>query len=460
MERNLTTGNVGKNILIFSLPYLLSYFLQTLYGMADLFIIGQFDGVASTTAVSIGSQVMHMLTVMLIGLAMGTTVSIARAVGGRNHKQVSENVGNTVTLFFGLSIVLTVVLLLLVRPIVGVMSTPAEAVSGTITYLTICFLGIPFITAYNIISSIFRGMGDSKSPMYFIAIACVANIALDYLFIGALDFGPAGAALGTTLAQTISVAVSLFMILRRKSISLSKGDFHPRRPVVGQILQIGVPVALQDGLIQIAFIVITIIANRRGLNDAAAVGIVEKIIGFVFLVPSSMLSTVSALGAQNIGAGKPERAVQTLRYAICITVGFGLCVCIGVQLCAEQLVALFTDRQAAGGVVRPFTSDEAVVLAGASYIRGYIFDCLFAGVQFSFSGYFCACGKSVLSFLHNISSVLLVRVPGSYLASMLFPDTLFPMGLASAGGSLLSVMLCILFYLKFCREKNPAAESA
>lgn len=452
MERNLTTGNVGKNILIFSLPYLLSYFLQTLYGMADLFIIGQFDGVASTTAVSIGSQVMHMLTVMLIGLAMGTTVSTARAVGGRNHKQVSENVGNTVTLFFGLSIVLTVVLLLLVRPIVGVMSTPAEAVDGTVAYLTICFLGIPFITAYNIISSIFRGMGDSKSPMYFIAIACVANIALDYLFIGALDFGPAGAALGTTLAQTISVAVSLFMILRRKSISLSKGDFHPRRPVVGQILQIGVPVALQDGLIQIAFIVITIIANRRGLNDAAAVGIVEKIIGFVFLVPSSMLSTVSALGAQNIGAGKPERAVQTLRYAICITVGFGLCVCIGVQLCAEQLVALFTDRQAAGGA--------EVIRFGGQYLRSYILDCVFAGIHFSFSGYFCACGKSVLSFLHNISSVLLVRVPGSYLASMLFPDTLFPMGLASAGGSLLSVMLCILFYLKFCREKNPTAESA
>ncbi|MBE5723972.1 MAG: MATE family efflux transporter [Clostridium sp.] len=452
MQNDLTTGSVFRNVVSFSLPYLLSYFLQTLYGMADLFIIGQFEGVASTTAVSIGSQVMHMLTVMLVGLAMGTTVSIARAVGGRNHKQISENVGNTVTLFFGLSIVLTVVLLLLVRPIVGVMSTPAEAVDGTVAYLTICFLGIPFITAYNIISSIFRGMGDSKSPMYFIAIACAANIMLDYLFIGALGFGPAGAALGTTLAQTISVAVSLFMILRRKSISLSKGDFHPRRSVVGQILQIGVPVALQDGLIQIAFIVITIIANRRGLNDAAAVGIVEKIIGFVFLVPSSMLSTVSALGAQNIGAGKPERAVQTLRYAICITVGFGLCVCIGVQLCAEQLVALFTDRQAAGGA--------EVIRFGGQYLRSYILDCVFAGIHFSFSGYFCACGKSVLSFLHNISSVLLVRVPGSYLASMLFPDTLFPMGLASAGGSLLSVMLCILFYLKFCRGKNPAAESA
>ena len=377
-------------------------------------------------------------------------VRAAQESGASLLAALSQSVAHSVA--YTLVYVVSFVLLLLVRPIVGVMSTPAEAVDGTVAYLTICFLGIPFITAYNIISSIFRGMGDSKSPMYFIAIACAANIALDYLFIGALDFGPAGAALGTTLAQTISVAVSLFMILRRKSISLSKGDFHPRRPVVGQILQIGVPVALQDGLIQIAFIVITIIANRRGLNDAAAVGIVEKIIGFVFLVPSSMLSTVSALGAQNIGAGKPERAVQTLRYAICITVGFGLCVCIGVQLCAEQLVALFTDRQAAGGA--------EVIRFGGQYLRSYILDCVFAGIHFSFSGYFCACGKSVLSFLHNISSVVLVRVPGSYLASTLFPDTLFPMGLASAGGSLLSVMLCILFYLKFCREKNPAAQSA
>ena len=452
MERNLTTGSIPKNIFSFSLPYFLSYFLQTLYGTADLFIIGQFNSVDSTTAVSIGSQVMHMLTVMIVGLAMGTTVMTGRAVGAQDRRQVNLAVGNTASLFMLLSVALTAILLCFVKPIVAVMSTPEEAVSSTISYLTICFLGIPFITAYNIISSIFRGMGDSKSPMYFIAIACAANIMLDYLFIGALGFGPAGAALGTTLAQTISVAVSLFMILRRKSISLSKGDFHPRRSVVGQILQIGVPVALQDGLIQIAFIVITIIANRRGLNDAAAVGIVEKIIGFVFLVPSSMLSTVSALGAQNIGAGKPERAVQTLRYAICITVGFGLCVCIGVQLCAEQLVALFTDRQAAGGA--------EVIRFGGQYLRSYILDCVFAGIHFSFSGYFCACGKSVLSFLHNISSVLLVRVPGSYLASMLFPDTLFPMGLASAGGSLLSVMLCILFYLKFCREKNPTAESA
>lgn len=181
MERNLTTGSVFKNVIIFSLPYLLSYFLQTLYGMADLFIIGQFEGVASTTAVSIGSQVMHMITVMLVGLAMGTTVSIGQAIGSKDKKRVAEGIGNTVILFMGVALVLMIVLLLLTKPIVTVMSTPQEAVMGTISYLTICFIGIPFITAYNIISAIFRGMGDSKSPMYFIAIACAANIVLDYV---------------------------------------------------------------------------------------------------------------------------------------------------------------------------------------------------------------------------------------------------------------------------------------
>ena len=249
MEKNLTTGSVLKNVILFSIPYLFSYFLQTLYGMADLFIIGQFDGIASTTAVSVGSQVMHMLTVMIVGLAMGTTVSIAQAVGGREHRKAAQSIGNTVTLFMIVSIVLTVLLVALVRPIAAVIATPAEAVEGTVAYLTICFIGIPFITAYNIISSIFRGMGDSKSPMYFIAIACAANIVLDYVFIGALKLGPAGAALATTAAQAVSVAVSLTVIVKKRSIVLKKSDFRPCGSVMGKILSIGVPIACQDGLI-------------------------------------------------------------------------------------------------------------------------------------------------------------------------------------------------------------------
>ena len=436
MENNLTSGSVLKSIFYFSLPYLFSYFLQTLYGMADLFIIGQFDGVASTTAVSIGSQVMHMITVMIVGLAMGTTVTIGRAVGGKDNAKAGRLIGNTVTLFLTGSIVLAAVLVGLVGSIVQWVSVPEEAVAGTKAYLILCFIGIPCITAYNILASIFRGLGDSRSPMYFIAIACVSNIALDYLFMGALHMGPSGAALGTTLSQLVSVIVSLAVILRRKStgIRLSRADFRPRRETLGEILSIGVPVMLQDGFIQVSFMIITIIANRRGLTDAAAVGIVEKIISFLFLVPSSMLSTVSALGAQNIGAGKHDRVDTILRYAIGIGVGFGVIVAAAMQFIAPA-------------VVRPFTTDEAVVLAGASYIRGYIFDCLFAGIQLSFSGYFCAYGKSGLSFLHNTLSILLVRVPGAWLASRFFPQTLLPMGLASACGSLFSSVVCVIAYL-------------
>ena len=446
MEKNLTTGSVFKNVIFFSLPYLLSYFLQTLYGMADLFIIGRFEGVASTTAVSIGSQVMHMLTVMIVGLAMGTTVSIGQSIGAKNQKQAAEDIGNTVTLFMTVSVVLTVVLLMLVRPIVSVISTPSEAVEGTVNYLTVCFIGIPFITAYNIISSIFRGMGDSKSPMYFIAVACAANIGLDYLFMGAFRLGPIGAALGTTLSQAISVVVSLFVILKRRDIILKKSDFKPYRKTMGKILKIGIPIAMQDGLIQVAFIIITIIANQRGLNDAAAVGIVEKVISFLFLVPSSMLSTVSALGAQNIGAKKTDRAIKTLRYAILLATGFGVIVSVAVQFISEPIIAMFTDKTTADGA--------EVVRFGGQYLRGYIWDCIFAGIHFSFSGYFCACGKSEMSFLHNIIAIALVRVPGVYITSLLFPETLFPMGLATAAGSLLSVIICLIVFTVIQRNAS------
>lgn len=442
MEKNLTSGSVFKNIVFFSLPYLLSYFLQTLYGMADLFIVGQFDGVDSITAVSVGSQVMHMLTVMIVGLAMGSTVVIGKAVGADKKEHAAAAIGNTVVLFMGVAAVLTVVLLVFVQPIVHLMSTPREAVEGTVRYLTICFIGIPFIVAYNIISSVFRGLGDSKSPMYFIAAACGANILLDYVFIGGFGMGPAGAALGTVLSQTISVVLAMAVIFRRKTgIRMRREDLRPKSAVMGQVLKIGIPVALQDGFIQIAFIVITVIANRRGLNDAAAVGIVEKLIGIVFLVPSTMLSAVSALSAQNIGAGKPDRAVRTLKYAVCIAAGFGLVVSVAVQFVSVPAVGFFTD-------------DSQVAILGGQYLRSYIWDCMLAGVHFCFSGYFCALGKSGISFLHNFLSIVCARIPGAYFASVFFPDTLYPMGLAAPAGSFLSGVICIGAFLYMQKHKK------
>ena len=430
----MTQGSIIGNITTFSLPYMLAYFLQILYGLADLFVIGQYCGVDSTTAVSNGAQVMYMVTVVLIGLAMGTTVLTARAIGAKDPVRTRAVVGNTVTMFAIIAVVLMVVLLCLRGWIVGVMDTPAEALNGMEHYLTICFIGIPFIIAYNIIASIFRGLGDSKSPMYFVAVACVVNIILDYFFIGVLELGAMGAALGTTLSQAASVLFALCYIRRHKGmLDISRSDLRPQPDVIKLILKIGLPIAIQDGFIQISFLAITVIANGRGLVDAAAVGIVEKFIGLVFIVPSAMLSTVSAISAQNIGANKMPRAKQPLRTAMLITSVYGLVVSITLQFIPQVAVGLFT-------------SDSQVLAQGSDYLRGYVWDCIFASIHFCFSGFFTACGYALISFLHNSLSIVCARVPLAWLSSMLYPDTLYPMGLSTCTGSFISCLICIGAY--------------
>lgn len=442
MSKKLTEGSVFKNIIVFSLPFLLSYFMQTLYGLADLYIIGLFSGVENTTAVSIGSQVMHMLTVMIVGLAMGSSVLIGRSVGASDDKLRNKAIGNTVVIFTIVSVCVAIVLTIMSGAIVSVMKTPIEAVDGTRTYLLICFIGIPFITAYNIISSVFRGMGDSKSPMYFILVACVCNILLDYLFIGGMNLGAAGAALGTTVAQAISVVVALAWTYKRKLIEgIRKSDFKLDKEVANSIFKVGVPISMQDGFIQISFLLITVFANRRGLTDAAAVGIVEKLIGILFLVPSSLLSSVSTLCAQNIGAGKEERAEKTLKYAAIFAAMVGFVFAVSFQYISAFAVGMFT-------------TDEMVILAGEKYMKSYVWDCVVAGIHFVFSGYFCACNKSIVSFIHNIISILTARIPIAYFASIYYKDTLYPMGLAAPIGSFISVIVCVVAYMILHRQKQ------
>lgn len=442
MLKDLTVGNAFRILIVFSFPFLISYFLQTLYGLADLFIIGQFNGAEVITAVSVGSQLMYMITVVIVGLSMGSTVMISRAVGAGDKGKTAKAIGNTVSLFLLVSVVVTMLLLAFTDAIVAGIFTPPESVVQTTTYLRICFAGIPFIIAYNIIGAIFRGMGDSKTPMYLIAVACVVNILLDYLLIGGLRMQAAGAALATVIAQTISVFAAL-AVLKKKGlgVSVKKSDFRPGRETFGNILKIGVPISLQDGFIQITFLIITMIANRRGVDVAAAVGIVEKIIGILFLVPSTMLSSISAIAAQNVGAGYHHRARLTLQYGLGISVGVGAVFAVMFQFLQEPAVALFT-------------ADPEVIVYGGQYLRAYAIDCIFAGMHFCFSGYFCAYGLSLVSFTHNALSVILVRLPGTYLATVLFPATLFPMGLASPAGSLLSTLICLGVYLWFTKKQK------
>lgn len=445
-NNNLTTGPIGKTTIRFVLPYLLSCFMQTFYGLADLFVVGLYNGPATTTAVSIGSQIMHMLTVMLVGLAMGVTVRIGQAEGAGDKPASKNAVGTAAVFFAAAAVVITGLLIALVDPIARIMMTPAEALTDTKRYLLICFAGVPFITAYNMISSIFRGAGDSKRPMCFVAAACVVNVLLDFVFVGGLGMGAAGAALATVLGQAASVAVSLAVMKKQRfGFVPQKQSVRINKSILTDILKVGVPVACQDGLIQVAFIIITIIANSRGLVDASGVGIVEKLISFMFLVPSAFLSAISAITAQNMGAGKPERARAALRYSLMITVAWG-CLCWTYnQFLPHTLVGLFSR-------------DAAVVAAGAVYLRSYSADCIFAAVHFCFSGYFCGDNKSVISFIHNISAIILVRIPGAYLASRMFPDTLYPMGMAAPLGSLFSALICIGFYVCFRSRERKTME--
>ncbi len=496
MQNDLTRGSVFGTIVKFSLPYFVAYFLQTFYGLADLFITGQFCGAETITAVANGSQVLHLVTVIIVGLSVGTTVMIAHEVGRSSHSgsktstrgseeavpvdsaghkaaasgdtshkaaasvngdsnggdRIGKIIGNTVTVFAAAALLLTVVLIFAARGIVALMQTPSEAQAGMMTYIMICFAGIPFVVAYNVIAAVFRGLGDSRTPMYFVGIACVLNIALDYLLIGGFSMGAAGAALGTIIAQTVSVILSLIWIKvnngrsgNGKGIHFNRGDLAPDKEIISGFVRIGLPIACQDGFIQVSFLVITAIANSRGVEIAAAVGIVEKIITFLFLVPSSMLSTISSAGAQAVGAEMYDRARKILFTGMAIAVSIGAVYAVSFQFIADDVMSAFTDN-------------ADVIRYGSQYIRAYIIDAVLASVHFCFSGYFSCIGLSIWSFIHNAASIVLVRIPGAYMASKLFPDNLFPMGLAAPMGSLLSDLICVavfVYILKTSRFGKP-----
>ena len=433
---NFTQGSIVRGMLRFSVPYLITCFLQTFYGMADLFIVGQFNEAASITAVSVGSQLMHMLTVVIAGFAMGSTVLIGRSVGAGNRKGISAAVSTTFAFFAALAAVLTLVLLACTDPIIGVLQVPAEAVPEAAAYMRICFAGVIFITAYNVVSAVFRGLGDTRRPMYYVAAAGVINVGLDWLLVGPLGMGAGGAAAATVASQGISVLLGMIALKKYHSDAFPR-SLRPDGEDAGYILGIGLPIALQEGLIQVSFLVITMIANSRGVEVAAAVGIVEKVISFLFLVPSAMLSTVSALCAQNAGAGRHDRSRQVLRIGCMICAGFGAVIFALCQPLAPWIVSLF---------VKNGNNVETVVRLGGQYLRTYSVDCMIAGIHFCFSGFFSAYGRSVYSFLHNIISIITFRIPGAWIAAVYFPATLYPMGLAAPMGSLLSVLICLFLY--------------
>ena len=412
LHNDLTSGPLFPKMMRFALPYLAACFLQTFYGMADLFITGQYYGAAPVTGVAIGSQVMHMIIVIIAGLTIGSAVSIARSLGAREDKESFRLMGSAAFLFIPLSLLLTLILFLLMPFILSALETPAEALEDTRAYLAVCFAGVPLIVMYNTVSSFFRGMGNTRAPMIFIAISGLLNIFLDFLLIGHYHMGAAGAAWGTLSSEGLSVLLALFFLrVKFAPLHLTLEDFRPGKKWIRQILGIGIPISCQDGLIQISF-----------------------------LVPSAMMSTVSATAAQNAGAGLQERGRQGLFYGISVCIGFGIFCILLIFWKAGPILSLFLP------------GEPGVIAMGIDYFHSYVFDCAIAGVHFCFSGYFAAYRKATFSFLHNVISIFTIRIPGTYAASVLFPATLFPMGMAAPAGSLLSVIICVYLYRKYLRS--------
>lgn len=431
---DLTAGNVKTTLLRFAVPFLASSLLQALYGATDLYVVGRFDGASAISAVNIGSQIMQIITSFVIGCSMGSTVLIALSVGQKDGKLSSKATGSTVTLFAVMAVVLTPCMLLLAEPIVTLMKTPADALAEADTYVSVCSMGIPFIIAFNVCAAVLRGIGDSKTPMKIVGVAAAVNVVGDFFLTGALDMGVFGVAIATACAQAISSIYGIIIIMRHGlGFAVDKADLKPDFPVIGRILKVGVPIAVQDTLINISFMIITVIANTRGLIASSAVGVVEKIILFMFLVPSALLSSISAMTAQNVGAGKPERAAAARNFGIAVGVSFGCLMCALSWLRPELLTGIFT-------------SDADVILQANEYIKTYSIDCILVGVVFCINGYLSGMSKSLVTFAHSTASIFLVRIPAAYLLSRLFPDTLLPMGLASPLGSVMSIIILAVYF--------------
>ncbi len=431
---SFTEGKILSPLLRFAMPVLLALLLQAMYGAIDLLVVGQFGSPADVSAVSTGSQIMQTITSVITGLAMGTTILLGQKIGQKKSDEAGQVVGSSICLFTILAIIVTIIMLLMASPFSTLMHAPEEAFDKTVVYVRICSAGSIFIVAYNVLGSIFRGLGDSKTPLIAVAIACIVNIVGDLLFVAVFNMAVAGAALATVLAQAVSVLLSV-VIIKRKGMpfpfSLKSIRFHKK--LIGKVTKLGFPIALQDGLVSISFLAIIAIINSLGVIPSAGVGVAEKLCIFIMLVPSSYMQSMSAFVAQNMGAGRNDRAKKAMYY------GMATSLCFGVGMAYFS----FFHGDILAGI---FAKDGAVISAAADYLRAYSIDTLLVSFLFCFIGYFNGCGKTTFVMIQGIIGAFAVRIPVSYIMSLGNDVSLFKVGLATPISTIVQVTLCIIYF--------------
>lgn len=444
-KSDFTQGSILKKLVLFMLPILGALVLQAAYGAVDLLVVGHFGSTSGLSAVSTGSQVLNLVTFVVTQFAMGITVLIARYLGEKRPQYIGQVIGGAVVVFALISAALFVVMVGFARPISVLMQAPAEAVNLTASYVRICGGGIFFIVAYNLLSAIFRGLGDSKSPLLFVLVACIVNVFGDLALVAGLHMDAAGAAIATVAAQAVSVVCAVIMLLKKKlPFRLQKSDFRLNLQC-RKFLGIGLPLALQEFLTQLSFLALCAFVNRLGLEASSGYGVACKIVNFAMLIPSALMQSMAAFVSQNIGAGNPKRAKHSMFTGIGIGLVFGCAVFALVWLKGDLLCSVFT-------------TEAAVIANGFAYLKGFAPETIATAVLFSIVGYFNGSNKTVWVMVQGLVQTLLVRLPMAYFMSIQPNASLTNIGLAAPTSTLVGVVLnvCFFLYLEQKAHRQPA----
>lgn len=436
-KTSFTEGKIVEPLILFALPVFFALFLQAMYGAVDLLIVGKFATSADVSAVSTGSQIMTTFTNLVSSFAMGTTILLGQQIGSGQKEEGGRTVGTSIILFFMVAVVLSVFMFLFASQISGIMNAPQEAFSKTVDYIRVCGGSMVVIVAYNLIGSIFRGIGDSKTPLITVAIACVFNILGDLFLCAVLSMGTKGAAIATVFAQIISVIISLMMIAHKDlPFHMSKKYIGIHKHYLKKMVGFGTPIALQDLLVSISFLIILAIVNSMGVIASAGVGVAEKVCAFIMLISSAFMQSISAFVAQNYGAGKLFRAKKALHYGAGVSFAIGVLMFFVTFFHGDMLASLFA-------------TEPSVIQAAFDYLKAYAIDCLFTSIFFCYTGFYNGIGKTKFVMIQGILGAFCVRVPISYIMSIQKDASLFHIGLATPLSSLLQLILCVgfMFYL-------------
>ena len=438
-KSDFTQGSILKKLILFMMPVLGALILQAAYGAVDLLVVGRYGTTSGLSAVSTGSQVLNLVTFVVTQLSMGITVLIARYLGEKRPKQIGSVIGGAAVVFAGISIVLFILMVFFAHPISVLMQAPKEAVTLTSTYVRICGSGIFFIVAYNVLAAIFRGLGDSRSPLLFVLAACIINIIGDLALVAGLHMDAAGAAIATVMAQGFSVVFAVIILVKKNlPFTIAKHDFR-WNVQCGKFMEIGLPLALQELLTQLSFLALCAFVNRLGLEASSGYGVACKIVNFAMLVPSALMQSLASFISQNVGAGKTKRAKKTLYTGIGVGLTIGCIVFIFVMFKGDMLAAIFT-------------TDKAVIQRAYEYLKGFAPETLATAILFSMIGYFNGNNKTVFVMVQGLIQTLLIRLPLAYVMSIQPNASLTNIGLAAPVSTVAGVIMSVTYFIYLNRK--------